>query len=158
MVNAIAQCLTMISILVIFEKLFPIEYNITCSENTTSLKDIATRDLTIVGRYDTVLLNSFKQRLTYMVKSLKLHTTLDNYEIEQNITEWYKDNCYDPDRKLEFVLRVVTNESSITKDLDYTISKELPQASKVLRFNDYVDIKSLDALYERLINNNKEVI
>lgn len=119
----------------------------------TSIRSIAKRDLTIVGAYNSHMYYSFRTRCINIWKRSICNSDKNLCEIADMFTTWYNEHTYDPGRIIENVILTLNAEFTgmsheqleRIKNVGYT--PDLPEVSKLLKFNDYLDIKALDEAY-----------
>ena len=115
-----------------------------------------------MGSYDMRLHHSLRVRIVNMLRRLLTFTNISIDETEELLLDWVRTKCYDPDMLIENVVRTETGdfrqmyESSSEQFRKCMVLEDLPDTARVLRYNDYVDIESLNELYYSLLNRNKE--
>ena len=106
--------------------------------------------------------HSLRVRIVNMLRRLLTFTNVSIDEAEEMLLDWVRTKCYDPDMLIENVVRTATGdfrqmyESSSEQFRKCMVLEDLPDTARVLRYNDYVDIESLNELYYSLLNRNKE--
>lgn len=162
MVDVIKQCGLMLLLLIIANKLCTFRYEKIAISKT--IKEIATRDLSCLGEYNMYMEHALGTRLVFIWKRLIVNTSLSPTEIESLLNRWVTDSCYDPDRRIDGTVRKVNSDFNIICQDEkepwkyWTSEVALPQAARVLRFNDYVNLEALDAMYYETIKQYKEVV
>lgn len=161
MVDVITRCLLMLLVLIIASLISPKTSYVKITKEL-SIKEIATKDLTVLGHYDMYLHHSLRTRLICIWLRLLRFTSMSPESIEAEINYWVKDNCYDPDMLICNVVNSVSRDFIQMIDSDpeqfkkRMLETELPEAPRTLKFNDYVNVESLDKLYLDLLNKHKE--
>lgn len=127
--------------------------------STVTITDIAKADLSIVGNYDDKMLNSLKFLVNEVLQKLKFFCEQQFSVTYDWILKWVAANCYDPDRKIEYVVHQVYDELAMQLEKGEEKFKwsftgrdaNLPEVSGILRCNDYVDVKPLYDYYYNIL-------
>lgn len=141
-------------------RMFPIRYE---HFSELTLRDIASRDLSIVGIYDDKfvvsvykLLENIYQKL-YVYAGMSFHKTLEllcdkasefTYDPDGKFTVAVNDVCYDLEKRWDEHKKTNSENEPFNVDIE---EWELPEPPTSLMCNDHIDIHALYALYYEVL-------
>lgn len=143
-------------------RMFPLKYE---HYPLSSMSDIAKRDLSLMGDYGDKLTYSLRVLYEHIFQKLYVHCGMSFQRVAQVLHEHEEEFSYDPELIVHNLIDKVCYDlekrwESYAQLRDngrepfnvQVENKELPKPSTVLRFNDYLDVERLHALYYEVLN------
>lgn len=157
MVEVIERCGILILCFILLHKLWVYKHeDVSCMFHETSIKKIATRNLTLVGAYNDRMCISLRTRLMSLYRHYVIGSSISLSTVHQLLRDWVANDCIDPDNLILFCVDKVSSDfkemANNFKDGRDVVNVPLGPAPKILWFNDYINIESLEDLFETLVD------